>query len=363
MQIWIPGVRSQINLTDAFIYIAALTLGPWPAVVLASIDGLAKSPRGSDKKLLDTVGVSVAAMNIAILTASLTAIRIFGPLDQLVTRVENGQRLALALGLIPIVNYSVHSALGASSYALSHRKNVVRVWVDNYLWTAPAFFIGALAAGIVARAIAFFGFFSFVLAVPILAISYVICRIYIGKVESSHEHIEKLTRLHLATIETLTMAIDAKDPVARGHIQRVRLLAEGLARAVDYPEEQMEGLKAAALLHDIGKLAVPEHILSKPAKLTPAEYSKITVHPVVGADILSNVEFPYEVVPIVKHHHEKYDGSGYPDRLAGKQIPLGARILTVVDCYEALTTTRSYRARFSQSEAIEMMKNECGVTF
>src|SRR5262249_23453424 len=140
-------------------------------------------------------------------------------------------------------------------------------------------------------------------------------------------------------------------------------LAEGLARAVDYPEEQMEGLKAAALLHDIGKLAVPEHILSKPAKLTPAEYSKITVHPVVGADILSNVEFPYEVVTIVKHHHEKYDGSGYPDRLAGKQIPLGARILTVVDCYEALTTTRSYRARFSQSEAIEMMKNECGVTF
>src|SRR5262249_49872616 len=116
MQIWIPGVRSQINLTDAFIYIAALTLGPWPAVVLASIAGLATPPRGPDKKLLATVGVSVAAMNIAILTASLTAISIFGPLDQLVTRVENGQRLALALGVIAIVNYSVHSALGASSY-------------------------------------------------------------------------------------------------------------------------------------------------------------------------------------------------------------------------------------------------------
>ena len=196
-----------------------------------------------------------------------------------------------------------------------------------------------------------------------LLLIYAVYKTYIENVESSNEHIERLTRLHLATIESLTMAIDAKDEMARGHIQRVRLLAEGLARAVGYAEEQMEGLKTAALLHDIGKLAVPEHILNKPGKLSKAEYSKIMNHPVVGADILSNVEFPYEVVPIVKHHHEKFDGTGYPSQLKGEEIPLGARILTVVDCYDALVTDRPHRPSHTRAEALELMRMESGRTF
>ena len=194
-------------------------------------------------------------------------------------------------------------------------------------------------------------------------LSLITYRTYRGKVEASNRRIEKLTKLHLATIESLTMAIDAKDSLARGHIQRVRVLAEGLARAIGYPEDQMEGLKAAALLHDIGKLAVPEYILNKPGKLSTAEYSKVMVHPVVGADILSNVEFPYEVVPIVKHHHEKFDGTGYPSGLKGKEIPLGARILTIVDCYDALTTSRPYRPRHTREQALEVMRRESGRMF
>ncbi len=201
----------------------------------------------------------------------------------------------------------------------------------------------------------------FILAM--LLLTYIGYNTHLRKVQSSNRRIEKLTRLHLATIESLTMAIDAKDELARGHIRRVLVLAEGLARAVGYAEDQMEGLKAGALLHDIGKLAVPEHILNKPGKLSSAEYTKIMIHPVVGADILSNVEFPYEVVPIVKHHHEKYDGSGYPAGLKGEQIPLGARILTVVDCYDALTTSRTYRPRFPRQQALEMMQRESGRTF
>ena len=188
-------------------------------------------------------------------------------------------------------------------------------------------------------------------------------KVHLGNAHSSRSHIELLTKLHLATIESLTMAIDAKDPLARGHIERVRRLAEGLGRSVGYPEDQMEGLKTAALLHDIGKLAVPEHILSKPAKLSSAEFSKIMIHPVVAADILSNVEFPYEVVPIVKHHHEKFDGSGYPSGLRGAQIPFGARILTVVDCYEALTTSRPSRQPYSREQALDLMRAESSHTF
>ena len=197
----------------------------------------------------------------------------------------------------------------------------------------------------------------------VLVFTYVGYRIYLRRVETSKKHIEGLTKLHLATVESLTMAIDAKDDLSRGHIQRVRRLAEELARAVSYPDDQMEGLKAAALLHDIGKLAVPEYILSKPGKLTAAEFSKVMIHPVVGADILSNVEFPYEVVPIVKHHHERFDGTGYPSGLKGEEIPFGARILTVVDCYEALTTTRPHRPRYTRDQALELMRGEKGRTF
>jgi diguanylate cyclase (GGDEF)-like protein/putative nucleotidyltransferase with HDIG domain len=208
-----------------------------------------------------------------------------------------------------------------------------------------------------------FGFYSFVISLPILVLTYVAYRSYLGRVETSNRHIEGLTRLHLATVESLTMAIDAKDDLSRGHIPRVRVLAEGLARKVAYPEDQMEGLKAAALLHDIGKLAVPEYILSKPGKLTAAEYAKVMIHPVIGADILSNVEFPYEVVPIVKHHHERYDGTGYPSGLKGEEIPFGARILTIVDCYEALTTDRPHRPRFTREQALDVMRGEQGRTF
>ncbi|HSE37795.1 MAG TPA: HD domain-containing phosphohydrolase, partial [Blastocatellia bacterium] len=202
-----------------------------------------------------------------------------------------------------------------------------------------------------------------ILLFTMFLLTYVAYRMYLGRVETSNRHIEGLTKLHLATVESLTMAIDAKDDLSRGHIQRVRTLAEGLARAVSYPDDQMEGLKAAALLHDIGKLAVPEYILSKPGKLTAAEYSKVMIHPVVGADILSNVEFPYEVVPIVKHHHERYDGTGYPSGLKGEDIPFGARILTVVDCYEALTTTRPHRPRYPRDQALDLMRSEKGRTF
>ena len=362
-EIWIPGVRSKITLSDTFVCIAILMLGPWAAAVLASIDGLARSRRGSGENLGATALINMSAMNISVLSASLLAIRLFGPLDRLLWEPDRLDQLVLAIGAITLTNYLINSSLAATAVALFRGCNVIKTWTENYLWTSPAFFIGAVAAGVIGKAITIFGFYSFVMSFPILLLTYIAYRSYLGRVETSNKHIERLTKLHLATVESLTMAIDAKDELSRGHIQRTRMLAERLARVVGYPEDQMEGLKAAALLHDIGKLAVPEYILSKPGKLTAAEYAKVMIHPVVGADILSNVEFPYEVVPIVKHHHEKWDGKGYPSGLKGEEIPFGARILTVVDCYEALTTNRPHRQRYQRQQALEMMRGEAGRTF
>ncbi|HJQ68929.1 MAG TPA: HD domain-containing phosphohydrolase [Blastocatellia bacterium] len=357
----LPGVRSKMTLTDIFIYVGVFTLNPWAAALLGSIDGLATSLR--NVKRLVTAMINMAAMNLAVLGAALTATKLFGPIDRLV--FDNGRldHFALAMAVLAFVIYLINTGLVGVTLAIKRNQSFVKTWLDNYLWTSVAYFVGMLAAGAIAKSITVFGFYSLFLSGPVLGFTYFTYYTYLRKVERSNRRIDMLTKLHLATIESLTMAIDAKDPATRGHIQRVRVLAEGLGRAVGYPEDQMEGLKAAALLHDIGKLAVPEHILSKPGKLSSAEYSKVMIHPVVAADILSNVEFPYEVVPIVKHHHEKFDGTGYPAGLRGEEIPLGARILTVVDCYDALTTSRPYRPRFNREQAIELMRRESGRTF
>ncbi|HLG12925.1 MAG TPA: HD domain-containing phosphohydrolase [Blastocatellia bacterium] len=360
-EIYIPGVRSKITLSDTFIYVCAFLLGPWAAVALGSVDAMVRSFRGTRR--VATVGINLGAINLSVMAATLAAVGLFGPLDQL---VHDGRRLkefALALGIVALINYLINTGLVATSLALSRGKSIIKTWKEGFLWTSAVFFVGMLAAGLICKAIAVLGFYSFVISVPIVLLTYIAYRTYLGKVEASNKHIESLTKLHLAAIESLTMAIDAKDQVTRGHIQRVRVLAEGLGRACGYPEDQMEGLKAAALLHDIGKLAVPEHILCKPGKLSTAEFSKVMIHPVIGADILSNVEFPYEVVPIVKHHHEKYDGTGYPSGLEGEEIPLGARILTVVDCYDALTTNRPYRPCYTRQQALEIMRRDSGRTF
>ena len=113
----------------------------------------------------------------------------------------------------------------------------------------------------------------------------------------------------------------------------------------------------------MGKLAIPEYILNKPGKLTPAEFEKMKQHARIGADILSEIDFPYPVVPIVRHHHENWDGSGYPDGLVGDEIPIGARVLSVVDCFDALTSDRPYRPRLPDDEALAILKDRSGVMY
>jgi putative nucleotidyltransferase with HDIG domain len=125
-------------------------------------------------------------------------------------------------------------------------------------------------------------------------------------------------------------------------------------------EHLIKAIEAASLLHDMGKLAVPEHILNKPGKLTSSEFEIMKTHSSVGADLLAAIQFPYPVVPIVRHHHESWDGSGYPDGLSGTDIPIGARILSVVDCFDALTSDRPYRPKLSEAEAIEILQQRRG---
>lgn len=183
------------------------------------------------------------------------------------------------------------------------------------------------------------------------------------RLQAKTNEIESLSRLHLATAEALATAIDAKDQTTHCHVRRVQIYAAGMGEVFGLPPNEIAALKAGALLHDVGKLAVPPHILNKPGPLTPAEFEKMKIHTVVGAQILARVNFPYPVIPIVRHHHEQWDGRGYPDKLRGEQIPLTARILSVVDCFDSVREDRPFRRGMTLGEATALLLRGAGIHF
>jgi putative nucleotidyltransferase with HDIG domain len=200
--------------------------------------------------------------------------------------------------------------------------------------------------------------------IPLLVITYLTFRTALARLHDTTVHISQLNALYLSTIEALAMAVDAKDQITHGHIRRVQVYALELAKSLGLADQaQLTALEAAALLHDVGKLAIPEHILNKPGKLTTAEFETMKRHADIGADLLSSIRFPYPVVPIVRHHHENWDGSGYPLGIAGTDIPLGARILSVVDCFDALNSDRPYRPRLSVDDAFGILKDRRGTMY
>ena len=185
---------------------------------------------------------------------------------------------------------------------------------------------------------------------PLPVILYMAFKHAVGRTQDQLSHLGKVNRVYVAAIEALAQAVDAKDQVTHDHVRRVQSRSVDLARSLGVDDDaEVQAIKAASLLHDIGKLAIPEHILNKPGRLTPAEYEIMKRHAPIGADILQVIDFPYPVAPIVRHHHENWDGTGYPDGLAGEDIPIGARIIAVVDCFDALTSDRPYRPRLDDA--------------
>jgi diguanylate cyclase (GGDEF)-like protein/putative nucleotidyltransferase with HDIG domain len=177
------------------------------------------------------------------------------------------------------------------------------------------------------------------------------------------QHAEEMAHIHMNTIESLAIAIDAKDQTTHGHVRRTQIYAQQMGRLLKVSDPEIRALHAGALLHDIGKLAVPEYILNKPGKLTEAEFAKMKIHPVVGGDILKRVNFPYPVEDIVRYHHEKWDGSGYPKGLKGEAIPLVARIISVVDFYDATRCDRPYRKGMKREESLTLLRSMVGSAF
>lgn len=247
---------------------------------------------------------------------------------------------------------------------LSAQERLGHLWRNTYFWTFPYYLVGAALAQVIHLGKSSFSSGTSFLVMVALYLAYRHYRAQEAEWSIREKHASDVAALHLRTIEGLALAVEAKDNVnTRGHIRRVQVYSLGLGKSMGLAGTELEALQAGALLHDIGKLAVPEHILTKPGKLTPEEFAKMKVHPLVGAEIVEQMHFPYPVAPIVRAHHEKWDGSGYPYGLKGESIPLGARILSVADVLDAMISDREYRKGIPVAEAMTQIIAEAGKSF
>ena len=247
--------------------------------------------------------------------------------------------------------------------ASSLSKAILDWWHSNQFWLSWTMLIAPLAVAMIYGTL-FQYLFPYLFISPLSILSaYLIYRSATRRLNSKTDEVETLGSLHLATAEALATAIDAKDQTTHCHVRRVQVYAAGMGEVFGLTVTDIAALKAGALLHDVGKLAVPSHILNKPGRLTPAEFEKMKIHTVVGAQILSRVDFPYPVIPIVRHHHEQWDGRGYPDKLKGEQIPITARIISVVDCFDSVREDRPFRRGMTMDEATALLLRGSGIHF
>jgi diguanylate cyclase (GGDEF)-like protein/putative nucleotidyltransferase with HDIG domain len=356
LKVNLPGILGTMSVNFLFILIGILDLGAGQTMLMGSLGALVQCV-WKPKSQIRPVQAMFSVMNIAV--------AVFGayytyhwPFAQ---RFSEGTPLLLIAG--SLVYFVLNTAGVAGVVALTERKSVIETWRGCYFWSFPFYLLGASVAWVFGELTDRGHPQSILLLIPVIYVIYRTYRVYLGHLADEKKHVEEMAALHLRTIEALALAIDAKDHTTHEHLSRVRTYAVELAQEMNLLPEELEALRAAALLHDIGKLAVPEHIISKPGKLTPEEFEKMKIHPVVGAEILERVEFPYPVAPIVRSHHEKWDGSGYPDGLRGEEIPIGARILSAVDCLDALASDRQYRRALPLDQAMEEVAKLAGKSF
>ena len=359
----IPDIPTAFSISDCFTMTTAVLFGPSAGAALVAVDALVISLRLARRQLTaqqvlfnattPALAMWLAAHLFFYLSgagpgAPVSWVRIVGP-----------------LAVFAATYFVLNTGFVATAVACAQGLNPFHVWRQHFLSLWLTYFGGAaFAALMVALLQSNHDMTVVALVAPIPFVLYATFRNAVGRMQDRVGHLQDVNRLHLATIETLAHAIDAKDQVTHWHIRRVQRMAMQLARALGVTDEsQLRAIEAASLLHDIGKIAVPERILGKPSGLTPAEFETMKAHASIGADILESVGFPFPAVPIVRHHHENWDGTGYPSGLMGDAIPLGARILSVVDCYDALTSDRPYRRRLPVEEALHVLQERRGTQY
>ena len=350
----------SFSISDTFNIAAALLFGPSAGAITAALDGLMLSSRiASTTRSIDRVLFNMAAPTVALWIASQVFFALGGnrPLEGPLSAL----RLLALLTLFGTLDFSLNSGIVAAAVSFDRRQPILSVWREHLSGVWIAYFGGTFGAMLLMLLARVGTVSTLILIIPLPVILYMTFRHALGRTQDQISHLGTMNKVYIAAIESLAHAVDAKDQVTHDHTRRVQDQTVRLARALAVEDEgEIQAIKAAALLHDVGKLAIPEHILNKPGRLTPAEFEIMKRHAPIGADILSVIGLPYAVAPIVRHHHESWDGTGYPDGLAGDRIPIGARIIAVVDCFDALTSDRPYRPRMDDRDAFRIVRDRRG---
>jgi len=354
LRVNLPGITGTLSVNFLFILVGIAELSYSEAITLGAISMLAQCLYPSRPGAIQlTFNVCAGSLS--------TALAYLVYHNSLANSLIVNRPLVLCLAAS--IYFIVNSGCIAVVISFSEGKLLRQILVECYFWSFPYYLVGAGIAAAIAWFNDAFNWETSLLFVPAIYLIYRSYGLYLGKLEDEKRHVEEIANLHLRTIEALALAIEAKDQTTHDHLQRVRVYAIEVAKELGMKGADLEALHAAALLHDIGKLAVPEHIIAKPGRLTPEEFEKMKIHTVVGAEILERVRFPYPVVPIVRAHHEKWDGSGYPFGLKGEEIPIGARILSAVDYLDALASDRQYRRAMPLDDVMQRLIAESGKAF
>ncbi|MEJ7577456.1 MAG: diguanylate cyclase [Pyrinomonadaceae bacterium] len=363
--------RSQNSFTNAFVLLAAIAFGVSAATVLAAVASLSSLRHAINSR---TTIPSTAAAILSIFIAS--------SLYELLTRAiavnlpaDDGTGAPLGILIVPLcvmalAQYFLH-AYAIKTFAIFDDGALRPAFNrDAFVWKAITQLVGASSAWLFFIAWKGGSVSFFFVGLLVIAVVHLLNLFNeqrgneIRRAEADTvRHIKEMAELHMNTIESLAIAIDAKDQTTHGHVRRTQIYAMEMGRILGLGEGEMKALEAGALLHDVGKLAVPEYILNKPSKLTAAEFEKMKIHTNVGGDIIKRVNFPYPVEDIVRYHHEKWDGTGYPKGLRGKEIPVVARIIAVVDFYDATRCDRPYRKGMKRDESLVLLRRMAGSSF
>src|SRR5437870_2794892 len=313
MRISGPGITGNLSLNFLFILFGVIELTQSETIVL-----------GTMVTLIQCFWQEQRRHRTALLIFNTTSIAVAIAVSEQVYRsswmVDNNIDQAVRLAATACTLFLLTTVQSARAVVLAEGGDLISTWRQRYFWSLGYYLGGAVIAQLASLGSHFLGWPTVLLTGPVVYLIYRSYCLYLQRLEDEKKHAEQVSSLHLRTIEALALAIEAKDHTTHDHLQRVQVYAMELAKELGLSPTEQEALRAAALLHDIGKLAVPEHIISKPGRLTPEEFEKMKIHPIVGAEILERVQFPCPVVPIVRAHHERWDGMVILADCAGKKF-------------------------------------------
>jgi diguanylate cyclase (GGDEF)-like protein/putative nucleotidyltransferase with HDIG domain len=375
---YVDGTRqTHKSVADALIFLAVMmyatgaTSSLGPAIILAAVVGFISSFSWTDRwPTAFAVGTSIISTFVASLVYRLMVLALAGP-----TLGGSDTALVLETLLFPLcvfglVQYALSTCFTIAFNSFSSDQGRFTVSKESLIWTSITQVANVTSAALFYSAIHSGGLPFLFVGILITVLVHLLYRFNERRVSEvmraqvdKVRYAEEIADLHMNTIESLAIAIDAKDQTTHGHVRRTQIYATEMGKLLKVKDQELRALVAGALLHDIGKLAVPEYILNKPGKLTEAEFAKMKIHPTVGGDILKRVNFPYPVEDIVRYHHEKWDGSGYPKGLKAEQIPLVARIISVVDFYDATRCDRPYRKGMKREDSLTLLQKMSGSSF